>query len=233
MKRDPRFPLEWARLIDSAPIVLLMVVLCFGHGYSIKGPLYGPMIIQFFTGFTANWAMNANSTYLLDLYPNNTASISALSNGLRCCLSAVATVTVNPLLRGIGPENTFIITFGLTMVAWLSLLCTIKWASIPREARQRMAQEETVDAPEVQGDSFVARTMAAFQARSIKLRRRFLSGKTGPKMDEKMGQSKKLNSSELTTACSEKDSSINAGAEAALRSDVRTTDDTTTQSSVK
>lgn len=103
---DPKFPLERARLrlMPVFTIVQVLSLLLFGWTvhYSDKVPLAIPVISTFVTGWTAVGMQSAITTYLVDVFSDQSAAASASLNLARCLLAAGGTSIIIPLINAIG-----------------------------------------------------------------------------------------------------------------------------------
>ncbi|KPI43639.1 Quinidine resistance protein 1 [Cyphellophora attinorum] len=113
---DPKFPLERARLrlMPAFTIVQVLSLLLFGWTvhYSDKVPLAIPIISTFVTGWTAVGMQSAITTYLVDVFSDQSAAASASLNLARCLLAAGGTSIIIPLINAIG-------------VGWAFTLCAV------------------------------------------------------------------------------------------------------------
>ena len=88
-------PLQWAS------------VLMFGWTLNFHVHLAAPIVASFFLAWSAMSAQSVITTYLVDTFPQNTASAAAALNLVRCLLGAAATASVQPTIDRIGVGWTF------------------------------------------------------------------------------------------------------------------------------
>jgi MFS family permease len=117
------FPIFKARLrtmwINAG--LIQIITLLYGWMLFLRVPLPVILILQFIVGF-ANTAMyNIFQTLMVDLFPGKSSTITATNNLVRCSLGAVATVSIEPGIQGIGIGWIFTI-IGLICVASNSLV---------------------------------------------------------------------------------------------------------------
>lgn len=97
------------------------ISLFYGWMLHIHAPLAVILVLQFFVGFANTSMFNTFQTLMVDLFPGKSASITATNNLVRCLLGAVATVTIEPGIRGVGVGWIFTI-LGLICLASNALL---------------------------------------------------------------------------------------------------------------
>lgn len=121
---DPQdFPLERARLRTVwlyAP-VQCAAVLVFGWALNKDVNMSVPIICLFFLGWTAISIQSIVSTFLVDIYPDRSASATAALNLVRCLLGAGGTAAVTPCINAIGVGWTFTL-FVAIMLACIGLI---------------------------------------------------------------------------------------------------------------
>ncbi|SCU96571.1 LADA_0H01618g1_1 [Lachancea dasiensis] len=110
-------PLDYVRLrtmwIWSA--MQIISVLVFGWMLDKGIHIAVPIVCTFFTGWGAMGIQSTVSTYMVDLFPEGSASASAAVNLARCLLGAGGTAAAMPILNAIG------IGWGFTMLAAIML----------------------------------------------------------------------------------------------------------------
>lgn len=91
-------------------IVLAWSLLLFGWSLTAPGPSNDPkshwlvpLMAQLAAGWSATSVLASNNTLLVDLYPNESASASAILNLSRCLMAAGGVAAVDPFLRTFGP----------------------------------------------------------------------------------------------------------------------------------
>lgn len=100
------------------------ISLFYGWMLHIHAPLAVILVLQFFVGFANTSMFNTFQTLMVDLFPGKSASITATNNLVRCLLGAVATVTIEPGISGVGVGWIFTI-LGLICLASNALLLPV------------------------------------------------------------------------------------------------------------
>ncbi|KAF2140823.1 uncharacterized protein K452DRAFT_351588 [Aplosporella prunicola CBS 121167] len=121
--REVAIPLDTARLrtvwVWSAMQVASLLV--FGWSLDRRVHLAVPIIATFFTGWAAMSLQSMVSTYIVDVFPDRSASASAAMNLARCLMGAGGTAAAMPVIKGIGAGWGFTLLVGV-MVAALGLV---------------------------------------------------------------------------------------------------------------
>ncbi|SCU77217.1 LAMI_0A00122g1_1 [Lachancea mirantina] len=111
--REDEMPIDHVRLrlmwLWSA--LQISSVLTFGWMLDKRIHMAVPIICTFLTGWAAMAIQSTVSTYMVDLFPDGSASASAAVNLARCLLGAGGTAAAMPILNGIG------IGWGFTMLS--------------------------------------------------------------------------------------------------------------------
>ncbi|KAI9487739.1 MAG: major facilitator superfamily domain-containing protein [Benjaminiella poitrasii] len=98
------FPIFKARLrsmwINAG--LIQIVTLFYGWMLYIRAHLAVILVLQFIVGFANTSMFNIFQTLAVDLFPGKSATITASNNLVRCLLGAVATVTIEPGIQGVG-----------------------------------------------------------------------------------------------------------------------------------
>ena len=141
------FPFEKARMGNMWWMVVIFVVSTALYGYSLKlnDDIVVPLILQFLIAYTQASIFNINQTLVVDLYPEASASASALNNLVRCLIGAGGVAIVQPMIDAIGVGPTFVILAGITAV--VSLLLILEWhkgEGWRRARKERLAAEKQV-----------------------------------------------------------------------------------------
>ncbi|THZ51778.1 MFS general substrate transporter [Aureobasidium pullulans] len=112
------FPIERVRLrmiLFYGP-VQCVAVLVFGWVVDKEIHVSVSIICLFFVGWAATSIQSIVSTFLVDLYPDRSASATAALNIVRCLLGAGGTAAVSPCVRAIGVGWTFTIFAGIMVL---------------------------------------------------------------------------------------------------------------------
>ena len=112
------FPLEKARLRLLPLWCLLQIASITVFGWTLRYRVHVsvPIITTFFTGWAAVSIQSTIMTYLVDLFPETSASASAALNLARCLLGAAGTAVVSPMLESMGAGWCFTTLSGIMTV---------------------------------------------------------------------------------------------------------------------
>ncbi|KAG9036778.1 hypothetical protein FRB95_007876 [Tulasnella sp. JGI-2019a] len=114
------FPLERARLKSALAYSSLIGLTALGFGWTVdqKVQLAVPLIFQFVLGWSVIGQGNSFQTLLIDNFPKQGSSTTAMNNLFRCTLAAGLTSVINLILNAIG------IGWTLTLIAGVFLVLT-------------------------------------------------------------------------------------------------------------
>lgn len=106
-----KFPLERARFRSIWWYILFSSSALLGYGWVVQNDVHiaATVILQFVVGFAVTGIFNVCNTYVVDVFPEDSASASASVSITRCLLAAGGVAVVEPLQRAIGPGWTFTI----------------------------------------------------------------------------------------------------------------------------
>ncbi|TLD04590.1 itaconate transport protein-like [Venturia nashicola] len=119
------FPLEKARLGKGYvyTTVTIWSLLLFGWSLTAPGPSNDPkshwivpLLAQFAAGWGATSVLTSNNTLLVDSFPDDSASASAILNLSRCLMAAGGVAGVDPFLRACGPGWLSVLLVGIVVV---------------------------------------------------------------------------------------------------------------------
>lgn len=137
------FPLETARLRNVwlwSPIQWGSVLL-FGWTIDRDVHIAAPIVASFCLAWSAMSAQSVITTFLVDVFPHQSASATAALNLARCLMGAAATATVEPSIKRMGTGWTFTMWTGLLV---LSLgLVAVQMKHGAKWRRRRQQREET------------------------------------------------------------------------------------------
>ena len=137
------FPLERARLrwVPTIAIAQCASILLFGWTvqYSKSVHIAVPMISTFVTSWTAVSTQTAITTYLIDVFPDRSASASASLNFARCLAAAGGTRYVIPMVNSIGVGLTFIICTVIQIIALSGIAVQCKFAGAWRREAEKQS----------------------------------------------------------------------------------------------
>ncbi|KAJ4486629.1 major facilitator superfamily domain-containing protein [Lentinula edodes] len=116
---DEDFPIEKARLRLIPFFMIFFVGANLGYGWSIQRQVHisVPLILQFIVGFIAIIVMNADATFVIDLMPEQSSSVSACNNLFRGTSGALLVSVIDLIANALdGPGWTFILLGGVCAV---------------------------------------------------------------------------------------------------------------------
>jgi len=137
------FPIEKVRIqvVFFVYPGLALPVLCFGWVLQKRANLAAPLILEFICGFCLVACSNTMSSLLVDLYPDNPATVTAANNLVRCWLGGVAAAVLSYMLDCMGWGWCFVFLGLLQLLALLLLLPVWKWGMVWREERRVRLEE--------------------------------------------------------------------------------------------
>ncbi|KAI8065027.1 major facilitator superfamily domain-containing protein [Thamnidium elegans] len=126
---DLELPYYYARLrsIWYCIICEQVLTLLYGWLYYIHAPLAVFLVLQFLVGYSASAIMLCAQSLLIDLFPGKGASITASNNLIRCLLSAIAVVCIEPGIEGIGIYWLFTIIGIILVISNISVPILLKY----------------------------------------------------------------------------------------------------------
>ena len=139
------FPLERARLFDVPLYSVTCMCALLMYGWSLM-PFHGernlnnvhvivPLLAQFILGFAATAVLNGNNTLTIDLWPQKSASATAINNFARCAMGAVGVSVAELILKKIGPGGMCSVLAGLVLVGTLPIFA--QWINGKRWRAER------------------------------------------------------------------------------------------------
>lgn len=140
------FPLEKARL-RSVPIfavIQCLSILLFGWTiqYSPEVSIAVPIISTFITGWSAVSKQSVIMTYLVDVFPNQSAAASASLNLARCLFAAGGTSFIMPMVNGIGIGLAFTVCAIVQVLASIGMAVQWKFGRRWREDAELRSLDE-------------------------------------------------------------------------------------------
>ena len=110
-----KFPLEKARLRSIWFYVVFSSTALLGYGWVIQKDVHlaAAIVLQFIVGFAVTGIFNVCNTYIVDVFPEDSASASASVSITRCFMAAGGVSIVEPLMGAIGAGWTFTIVAAL------------------------------------------------------------------------------------------------------------------------
>ncbi|KAG8948666.1 hypothetical protein FRC04_009432 [Tulasnella sp. 424] len=103
------FHVEKARLRWSFVYTGLTIASCIGYGWALDQRVHMavPLVIQFLFGWVVVGQMNSFQTLLIDVFPKQGSSTTAINNFVRCLLGAGIISVVNLIIDAIGAGWTY------------------------------------------------------------------------------------------------------------------------------
>ncbi|WWC68835.1 uncharacterized protein I206_102770 [Kwoniella pini CBS 10737] len=118
-KGEMDFPIEKIRMktlwIWSS--IEFISVLIFGWTIDKNQHISIPIIFSFFLAWSAMSIQSIINTFLVDIFPKQSASATAALNLARCLVGALATGTINPLINSIGIGWSFTLWTGFMIIS--------------------------------------------------------------------------------------------------------------------
>lgn len=100
--------------------VMIWSLLLFGWSLTAPGPSNDPkshwivpLLAQFSAGWSATSVLTSNNALVVDLYPGNSASASAILNLSRCLMGAGGVAAVDPFLKAYNPGWLSVLLVGI------------------------------------------------------------------------------------------------------------------------
>ncbi|KFY00071.1 hypothetical protein V490_01489 [Pseudogymnoascus sp. VKM F-3557] len=140
------FPFAQTRMRSMWWMVITFVISTALYGFSLNLNIIAlPIILQFAISYTANSIFALNSTLVVDLFPNASASATAVNNLVRCLMGAGGVAVVQLMVDAIASGPTFAIWAGITTA--LIPLAVLQWRNGQRwqvERKKRIDAREAV-----------------------------------------------------------------------------------------
>lgn len=138
------FPFAQTRMRSMWWMVIIFVISTALYGFSLNLNIIAlPIILQFAISYTANSIFALNSTLVVDLFPNASASATAVNNLVRCLMGAGGVAVVQLMVDAVASGPTFAIWAGITTA--LVPLAVLQWRN---GQRWQVERKERVDARE-------------------------------------------------------------------------------------
>lgn len=150
--RADNFPIECARMRSLWWILILFTCSIAGYGWTLNSSIAVPLILQFIIAYTATAVFNINSALIIDLFPNKSASATAVNNLVRCSVGAAGVAVIEVIIADLGSGLAFtclaLITFTCFPLVLLEWIYGMKWriARVEkiREKDNREKKEPTI-----------------------------------------------------------------------------------------
>ncbi|KAK9492137.1 major facilitator superfamily domain-containing protein [Lipomyces doorenjongii] len=154
VRQNPDFPLERARMSSVWYLVAVTAAdtLVFGWTFRANISIAVPLVLLFINGFSITGFFTFEQVLLVDLYPQESASITASNNLVRCLLGAAGSAIVGNVISAIGMGWTYTIVTAMILLSIplliTELLCGQKWrrARLDKLQKTSMAEAEQANA---------------------------------------------------------------------------------------
>ncbi|KAK7206582.1 putative MFS transporter, partial [Myxozyma melibiosi] len=119
VRQNPDFPIERARLRIAFPMILTSAALTVVYGWTFRKSISyaAPLTLLFFNGLSIVGFFTCVQVLLVDLYPQESASVTASNNLVRCLMGAAGSALVDIVVGKIGMGWTFMIVAGMDLLA--------------------------------------------------------------------------------------------------------------------
>lgn len=134
------FPIEEARLLSVFPLLAISTIVTFGFGWSLHQhtSIALPLVLTFFSGASQVAIFTVCGTLLTDLNPDQSATVQAGYNLIRCTLSAGGIAGLQALIdaTGVGWCFTFYGIIGASCIPIFMLVRRrgMRWRTAPLAA---------------------------------------------------------------------------------------------------
>jgi multidrug resistance protein len=138
------FPIEHARLRTVwfwSPLQWFALLL-FGWTLDKSVHMAAPIVASFVLAWAAMSIQSVISTYVVDVFPTQTASATAALNLARCLLGAGATASVEPTMKRIGTGWTFTLWTCLLVLSLALVGVQQRWGAVWRKRRESREQDK-------------------------------------------------------------------------------------------
>ncbi|GAW26939.1 putative chloramphenicol resistance protein [Rosellinia necatrix] len=162
------FPVERARIQLIIPLIFVGTGACIGYGWALerKANVAVPLVLSFFIGLCITWPFQIMNLLIVDSYPEAPATATAANNLVRCLSGAVATASIEPLIKSIGRGWAFTLLALIFTLSSPVLLIIMKhgpkWRkkriqNIMAEAEKTKAEPSEEQGVSLEGDEPTAR----------------------------------------------------------------------------
>lgn len=144
------FPLEKARLGKGYVYTAVTIWSLLLFGWSLTAPGESddpkshwivPLLAQLAAGWSATSVLTSNNSLVVDLYPSDSASASAILNLSRCLMASGGVAGVEPFLQAFGAGWLSVLLVGIVMVGVVPYSIHSLWGQRWRE--QRVTRENS------------------------------------------------------------------------------------------
>ncbi|KAI9337094.1 major facilitator superfamily domain-containing protein [Pilaira anomala] len=145
-KIDLDFPIEQVRMGTTwiSGVIFSASMIAYGWCFQYKVHLAIPIVLTFILSASCSLTFNGTSTLLVDLFPDNSATISASNNLTKCLLGATSILLVQPGIDSIG-VGWFFTAASLFLLSTKPILSLeLKYGPTWRAERQKREDQKTV-----------------------------------------------------------------------------------------
>ncbi|KAK9466133.1 major facilitator superfamily domain-containing protein [Lipomyces arxii] len=137
VRNDIEFPIERARLQIIWYNIALVAGDCIAFGWTFREniSIAVSLVLLFFNGFGCTNLFNNVSVLLMDLYPQESASITASNNFVRCLMGAAGSAVIDKVINAVGMGWAYVIVAVMALLATPLLLAEFFWGHGWRRAR--------------------------------------------------------------------------------------------------
>jgi multidrug resistance protein len=146
------------RLRSTIPGIICLVGGFLLYGWSLQAalPVWIPVIGTFFVGMGLLTFSTSTNTYLVDIYPNASASIISVNNCLRYIASAISPLVVPYMIPVMGLGGTYSFMAALNLVAWFCVVTVAYKGRGWRESKEPWKSEAAsweIDSSDMEQDA--------------------------------------------------------------------------------
>lgn len=138
------FPIERARLQVGLPMLILTALGVMAYGWSVnwKITLAGPIISLLFLGCCLIGASEVLNVLLVDIYPDQPATVTAANNLVRCSLGAAATAVIRPMSNAMGNGWAYTTLAIIFLISCLGPVVCMRYGIAWRRAKKEKAESK-------------------------------------------------------------------------------------------
>ncbi|KAK9476119.1 major facilitator superfamily domain-containing protein [Lipomyces japonicus] len=148
IRSDPEFKIEEARLSIAPPMIVIVSLLIAGYGWVFRQEisLAVPLIFLFFIGLFVTGVLTFVQVILVDLCSDETASVTASNNLVRCLMGAGGSALIETVIRHIGSGWAYVIVAFMTLLSAPIIFVELKFGQQWRKKRHEKQQARTAEA---------------------------------------------------------------------------------------
>ncbi|KAK9239869.1 major facilitator superfamily domain-containing protein [Lipomyces kononenkoae] len=148
VRQTPDFPIERARmyLVWYLVAVTAADTLVFGWTFRANISIAVPLVLLFINGFSITGFFTFQQVLLVDLYPQESASVTAANNLVRCLLGAAGSAVVDNVISAIGMGWTYTIVTGMILLSIPLLITELRCGQKWRRARLDKLRSRSMEA---------------------------------------------------------------------------------------